>query len=153
MRILVDAMGGDNAPQEIVRGAMRAKRELGTDITLVGYGKLINEILDAAALLEAEGVSAEVVKLPSVKPINMAAIAASVRKTGHLLIAEEAVCIGCAGKEIAATLRTQGIVVPTALVNIGDRFVPHGSVSALRQMLGLDARSLADRAREVLHEA
>ena len=125
----------------------------GTDITLVGYGKLINEILDAAALLEAEGVSAEVVKLPSVKPINMAAIAASVRKTGHLLIAEEAVCIGCAGKEIAATLRTQGIVVPTALVNIGDRFVPHGSVAELCQMLGLDARSLADKAREVLHEA
>ena len=142
--------GGDG---KLTQAAQAPVLREGTDITLVGYGKLINEILDAAALLEAEGVSAEVVKLPSVKPINMAAIAASVRKTGHLLIAEEAVCIGCAGKEIAATLRTQGIVVPTALVNIGDRFVPHGSVSALRQMLGLDARSLADRAREVLHEA
>lgn len=125
----------------------------GADITLVGYGRLINEIMDAAELLEAEGISAEVIKLPSVKPINMAAIAASVRKTGHLLIAEEAVCIGCAGKEIAASLRTQKIVVPTALVNIGDRFVPHGSVCKLYEMLGLDAASLAKKAQEVLHEA
>lgn len=125
----------------------------GTDITLVGYGRLINELLDAAALLEAEGVSAEVVKLPSVKPIDMAAIAASVRKTGHLLVAEEAVCIGCAGKEIAATLRTQGIVVPTKLVNIGDRFVPHGHVDELYRLLGLDAKSLAQKAREVRDEA
>lgn len=125
----------------------------GTDITLVGYGKYINEIMDAAALLQREGVSAEVVKLPSVKPIPLAAIAASVRKTGRLLIAEDAVCIGCAGKEIAATLRTQNIIVPTALVNIGDRFVPHGTIGALYELLGLDAKSLAAKAREVLHEA
>ena len=125
----------------------------GTDITLVSYGRLINEALYAAALLEAEGISAEVVKLPSVKPIDMAAIAASVRKTGHLLIAEEAVCIGCAGKEIAATLRTQGIVVPTKLVNIGDRFVTHGRVEELYRLLGLDAESLAQKAREVRNEA
>ena len=142
--------GGDG---KLTQAAQSPVLRGGTDITLVGYGKLINEIMDAAAILEAEGVSAEVLKLPSVKPINMAAIAASVRKTGRLLVAEEAVCIGCAGKEIAATLRTQGIVVPTALVNIGDRFVPHGSVAELCQMLGLDARSLADKAREVLHEA
>lgn len=125
----------------------------GTDITLVGYGRLINEILASAELLQAEGISAEVVKLPSVKPIDMAAISASVRKTGHLLIAEEAVCIGCAGKEIAATLRTQGLIVPTALVNIGDRFVPHGTVASLYELLGLDAKSIAKKAREVLHEA
>lgn len=142
--------GGDG---KLTQAAQSPILREGTDITLVGYGKFINEIMDAAELLQAEGVSAEVIKLPSVKPINMAAIAASVRKTGHLLIAEEAVCIGCAGKEIAASLRTQGIVVPTALVNIGDRFVPHGSVAALYEQLGLDARSLAKRAREVVHEA
>ena len=60
-------------------------------------------------------------------------------------------CIGCAGKEIAALLRTSGIVVPTKLVNIGDRFVPHGAVKRLYEMLGLDAKSLANSAQEVLH--
>lgn len=142
--------GGDGKFTQAAQSPILRK---GTDITLVGYGKYINEIMDAADILQTEGISAEIVKLPSVKPINVAAIAASVRKTGHLLIAEEAVCIGCAGKEIAATLRVQGIVVPTALVNIGDRFVPHGTVSALYELLNLDAKSLAKKAREVLHEA
>lgn len=123
----------------------------GADITMIGYGTLINNVLDAAKLLQRQGISAEVIKLPSVKPIDIATIAASVRKTKHLLVAEEAVCIGCAGKEIAALLRTSGIVVPTRLVNIGDRFVQHGAVKRLYEMLGLDAQSLAQAAREVLH--
>lgn len=123
----------------------------GRDLTLVGYGTLINQVLAAAELLQAEGISAEVIKLPSVKPIDMAAIAASVRKTGRLLVAEEAVCVGCAGKEISACLRTAGVVVPTRLCNIGDRFVQHGAVSKLYELLGLDAASLAAAAREVLH--
>ena len=122
----------------------------GKDITLVGYGALIENLLAAAALLEQQGVSAEVIKLDSVKPIDMEAVRTSVRKTRRLLVAEEAVCIGCAGKEIAARLRTSGIVVPTRLINLGDRFVPHGSVGQLRQMLGLDAKSLALAAQEVV---
>ena len=123
----------------------------GTDITLIGYGTMINNVLDAAKLLQKQGISAEVIKLPSVKPIDIATIAASVQKTKHLLVAEDAVCIGCAGKEIAALLRTNGILVPTKLVNIGDRFVQHGAVKKLHEMLGLDASSLASSAQEVLH--
>ena len=68
-----------------------------------------------------------------------------------MLVAEDAVCIGCAGKEIAALLRTSGIVVPTKLVNIGDRFVQHGAVKKLHEILGLDASALAKAAQEVLH--
>lgn len=143
--------GCDGAFTEIAESAV--VRE-GSDITLIGYGRLINNLLEAADLLERTGVRAEVLKLPSVKPIDMRPIAASVKKTGAMVVAEEAVCIGCAGKEIAASLRTDGINVPTRLVNIGDRFVPHGSVSSLYRLLGLDAASLAQTAREVLrHEA
>ena len=143
--------GCDDAFTEIANGTV--VRE-GSDITLIGYGRLINNLLEAADLLERTGIRAEVLKLPSVKPINMRPIAASVKKTGAMVVAEEAVCIGCAGKEIAASLRTSGIDVPTRLVNIGDRFVPHGSVSSLYRLLGLDAASLAQTVREVLrHEA
>ena len=92
---------------------------------------------------------AEVIKLPSVKPLDMATIAASVRKTGHLLIAEETVCIGCAAKEIAAQLRLAGIIVPNRLINIPDRFVTHGSIARLHEELGLDAKSLCKAAMEV----
>ena len=83
----------------------------------------------------------------------MGAVAASVRKTGHLLVAEDAVCIGCVGKELAALLRTVDLTVPTRLCNIGDRFVQHGKVPELHRLLGLDAASLAQAAKEVLrHE-
>lgn len=139
--------GGDGAFQEATPSP--CIRE-GRDITLVGYGTLINQLLTAAELLQAEGISAEVIKLPSVKPIDMATVAASVRKTGRLLVAEEAVCIGCAGKEIAAGLRASGVSVPTRLCNIGDRFVPHGAVSELYELLRLDGKSLAASAWEVL---
>ena len=122
----------------------------GTDITLISYGIMINNVLEAAELLERQGVSAEVIKLPSVKPIDIGCIADSVRKTKHLVVVEDAICIGCAGKEIAALLRISGIVVPMRLCNIGDRFVPHGSIAALHQMLRLDPRSIADTAQEVL---
>ena len=143
--------GCDGAFTEVAKSAV--VRE-GSDITLIGYGRLINNLLEAADLLERTGIHAEVLKLPSVKPIDMRPIAASVKKTGAMVVAEEAVCIGCAGKEIAASLRTSGINVPTRLVNIGDRFVTHGNVSSLYHLLGLDAASLAQTAQEVLqHEA
>ena len=45
MRIIIDAMGGDNAPQEIVKGAVRAHRELGVDVTLVGREDAVRECL------------------------------------------------------------------------------------------------------------
>ncbi|MBQ4565797.1 MAG: 1-deoxy-D-xylulose-5-phosphate synthase [Oscillospiraceae bacterium] len=121
----------------------------GSHITMIGYGKLINNLLEAAELLKEQGIEAEVIKLPSVKPLDMATIAASVRKTGHLLIAEEAVCIGCAAKEIAAQLRLAGIIVPNRLINIPDRFVTHGSIARLYEELGLDAKSLCKAAMEV----
>lgn len=122
----------------------------GTDITLVTYGTLINNVLKAGEILAAAGISAEVIKLPSVKPIDMAAIAQSVRKTNHLLVAEEAVCVGCAGKEIMASLRMMGVEVPMRLCNLGDRFVTHGAIELLYRLVGLDAASLAEAAQEVL---
>lgn len=101
-----------------------------------------------------QGISAEVLKLPSIKPIDFSVIRTSARKTGHLLVAEEAVCIGCAGKEIAGMLRTEGMNPVIRLCNAGDRFVPQGAVSDLYRLLGLDAESLAKTALEVLdHEA
>ncbi len=135
---------------ELVKAASSVVVRQGRDITLIGYGKLINQLLEAAELLQKKGISAEVLKLPSVKPLHMKEIAASVRKTKHLLIAEETVCIGCAGKEIAAQLRLAGIVVPNKLISIPDRFVTHGSIGELYRELGLDAASLAASAQEVL---
>lgn len=122
----------------------------GHDVTLVAYGLMVNNVLAAAELLAQEGVSAEVIKLPSIKPIDMNPIVESVRKTGHLIVAEDVVCIGCVGKEIAASLRTLGVSAVLRLCNLGDRFVQHGTVAQLHRLFALDAASLAETAKEVL---
>ena len=58
MRIIIDAMGGDNAPEEIVKGAVRAKRELGVDITLVGIERRVRECLAAEGCDDIDVVNA-----------------------------------------------------------------------------------------------
>ncbi len=125
----------------------------GNDITIVTYGTMINSVLPAASLLQREGICAEVIKLPSVKPIDHRSIAESVKKTKHLLVVEDTICTGCAGKEIASVLHSAGITVPTKLLNIGDRFVTHGAVNELHHALGLDEGSIASAAREVLGQS
>ena len=122
----------------------------GKDITLISYGILINEVITAAELLQEQGISAEVIKLETVKPIDLDTIAASVTKTRHLLVAEETVRNGCVGREIAALLRAMGIYVPTKTCNVGDAFIEHGSVSQLYKLCGIDAPSLAKSAKELI---
>lgn len=122
----------------------------GSDITMVTYGILINEVLAAAELLQREGISAEVIKLPCVKPLDMTAIENSLNKTKHLLIAEEATAMGCVGEEILARLHQSGFDVPAGLCNLGDRFIQHGSVAELYQLTGVDRASIARKAKEVM---
>ena len=123
----------------------------GTDVTIAAYGMMINEALAAAELLEERGRSAQVLKLNSVSPLDMDAIAACVQKTGRLLVAEECVDAGCVGRRIAAELTLRGVGgVRVALVNLGDRFVQHGTVAELRALCGIDGTSIAHRALEVL---
>ncbi len=141
--------GCDGALTEVVPAPVMRK---GTDITLIGYGVLMNEVLAAGDFLEKMGISAEIIKLNSVKPIDLDTIADSVGKTGHLLVAEETVRNGCVGREIAALLRTRNILVPTVTCNVGDAFIEHGTIPELYKLCGIDAESLANTAREMLEQ-
>ena len=79
----------------------------GSDITLVSYGKTVGHCLQAAEQLQAQGVSAEVLDLRSLKPIDHAAVLASVRKTGHLVVVHEAGPMCGVGAEVAAVAAEQ----------------------------------------------
>ncbi len=123
----------------------------GDDLTLIVYGTMINVALDAADLLEEQGISVRILKLNSVRPLEMAPIQQAVRETGHLLIAEECVSSGCIGQQIAAKLLEAGAMPSSlSLVNLGEQFVPHGTVDQLRKLCGIDAASIAQKALEVL---
>lgn len=123
----------------------------GTDVTVAAYGTMVNEALAAARLLEEKGVSAQVVKLNSISPLDVDAVAACARKTGRLVVAEECVDAGCVGRRVAAELALRGVSgVKLALVNLGDRFVRQGTVAELRQLCGIDGASICRRALEVM---
>lgn len=81
----------------------------GTDVTLVTWGAMVKETLEAAAELEKEGVSAEVVDVATVAPIDMDTILESVEKTGRCVIVHEAPKHCGVGAEIAADLADEGI--------------------------------------------
>lgn len=122
----------------------------GQDITLVGFGTMIKNVMDAAELLAAKGVEAEVVKLNCITPIDIGCIQASVQKTKRLLIAEDNVDMNCVGRRVVSNLLSSGVVPETVLLqNLGTGFVTHGSVAQLQRLCGLDARSLCEKADEV----
>ena len=122
----------------------------GTDVTIAAYGTMVNEALGAARLLEEQGRSAQVVKLNSISPLDVDTVAACARRTGALVVAEECVDAGCVGRRLAAEFALRGITgVKLSLVNLGNQFVTHGTVTELRQLCGIDGKSIAQRAREV----
>ena len=142
--------GGEGAYQD---GAPRHPAVLlreGTDLTLVGCGTLVNELLDCADRLVADGIRAEVVKLNTITPLPLELVARSVKKTGRLLVAEESAEMGGIGQRIAAGLLAVGVPVQgLALASTGRGFVTHGTIPQLRRLCGLDGESLYHRAREV----
>ena len=123
----------------------------GADVTVVAYGTMVNEVLEAARLLEEKGVSAQILKLNSIAPLDMDAVVDCVKRTGRLIVAEECVDAGCVGRRIASELALRSMAgVSVTLVNLGDRFVQHGTVAELRQLCGIDGVSIAKKAVEVV---
>ncbi len=123
----------------------------GADVTIAAYGTMVNEALAAAKLLEEKGVSVQLVKLNSVAHLDIDTVASCVQKAGRLVVAEECVDAGCVGRRIAAEFSIRNATgVKLALVNLGNRFVQHGTVAELRQLCGIDGASIAHRVEEVL---
>ena len=122
----------------------------GTDVTLVAYGTMVDQVLQAAQLLEQRGHSVAVVKLNSIRPLDMGPIRRLCEQTGRLIVAEECNDSGCVGRTIISELALAGVPVKAALVNLGDQFVPQGSVTQLREMTGIDGAGICQKAMEVI---
>ncbi len=86
------------------RGVVRKK---GRDVTIISYGWMTHRTLDAADILEKEGVSAEVIDLPILAPLEMTEIYESVRKTSRAIVVHEATMTGGFGAELAARIADQ----------------------------------------------
>jgi pyruvate dehydrogenase E1 component beta subunit len=99
----------------------------GADITLVGWGAMLKEVLEAGDILADEGVEAEVIDVATLKPLDMQSILASVTKTGRCVIVHEAPLTAGFGAEIAARLAGEGLmhlVAPVERVTGWDTVMP-----------------------------
>ena len=144
------ARGGEGEYQEDSGSGAAVCLRSGEDLTLVGYGMMLNPILECARRLEQDGIHADVVKLNTITPIEPQVILNSVHKTRRLLVAEDVTQANCVGQRIAAMLLQEGVLLRgMELVNLGRTFVTHGTVPQLQQLCGLDGASLYQRAKEV----
>ena len=123
----------------------------GSDGTIITYGTMVEEALAAVELLSLHGVSVRVLKLNSIRPLDMKPIQAAARETKHLFVVEEAVSMGCVGQAISAEL-LKACCIPESytLMNLGERFTPQGTIPQLRALSGIDSHSVYEKIREVL---
>jgi transketolase len=121
----------------------------GSDVTLAACGVMVERALAAADLLAASGVSAEVLDVACIKPLDADTIVASAAKTGAVVTCEEHSIIGGLGSAVAEVLGERG-PVPLARVGVRDAFGTSGEPEELMREYGLTADDIANAARGLL---
>jgi transketolase len=132
---------------EIGRGVVLRE---GKQLALISTGVQTTRALEAARLLAADGIDAYVLHLPTVKPLDTAAIVAAARATGRVLVTEEHTRVGGLGSAVAEVLGELH-PVPVYRHGVEDCFAESGPDDALLEKYGLTARQVATRAREWLN--
>lgn len=122
--------------------------EEGADVTLIATGTMTYQAMMAAEKLFKDGISAEVIHVPTIKPLDTATILRSVRKTGAVVTAEEAQIAGGLGGAIAELLGDE-CPVPMQRIGMQDRFGESGTPSELLEHFGLDAKHIQLAAHHV----
>lgn len=123
----------------------------GSDVSIIATGTMTYQALEAAKLLAAQDISAEVINVPTIKPIDEETILNSVAKTRHVVTAEEAQVNGGLGGAVAELL---GEHLPTHMVRVGmqDRFGESGQPDELLKHFGLDGPAIAKAAERLLSD-
>ena len=121
----------------------------GKDVTIVACGHLVWEALGAAEMLEAEGISAEVLNVATVKPLDEKALLESIAKTGCVVVAEEHNMAGGLGEAVSCILAANK-PAPVEFINGADRFGQSGTPAELMKAYGLDAAHLAEAAKKAI---
>ncbi len=121
----------------------------GKDVCLMAVGMMVNESIKAAELLEAKGISASVLNLRSVKPIDVEAITFQAQKTGAVVVSEDHNRYGGAGGAVAEVL-SLCCPVPMEQVALEDTFAESGKSGLLLKKYGLTAEHIAQKAEKAM---
>jgi len=120
----------------------------GTDVTIIATGTMTYQAVKAAEILHKDGIKAEVIHVPTIKPLDEETILASVRKTRCVVTAEEAQIAGGLGGVIAELL-AENLPAPMRRIGMRDHFGESGEPSELLEHFGLDAAHIAMAAHDV----
>ena len=121
----------------------------GSDVTLIACGLMVQRALKAAELLAADGISARVIDMPTIKPIDREIIIKAAKETGAIVTAEEHNIIGGLGSAVAEVL-TDEILVPLQRVGVNDCFGHSGHPDELLEKYGLTAENVAENAKKAI---
>ena len=129
-------------------GKGRVVRE-GSDVTIVATGICVGNALEAAKMLEADGISAEVINICTIKPLDEELIISSVMKTGKVVTAEEHSVIGCLGSAVCDAL-CKSYPAPVCKIGMQDTFGESGSAAALVEKYKLDGKGIYEQVKDFL---
>jgi len=139
---------GPDRPAEFIPGRMVLLHE-GADCTVIAAGEMVQPVLAAALLLEAEGIAVRVLDAWSIKPLDTGAVTRAARETGLLFTVEEHSLYGGLGAAVAEVV-VQTCPVPVRILGFPDEWAPAGSPAELLDHYGFTAGKLAAKIREEL---
>ena len=121
----------------------------GSDVTIIATGYMVHVALEAAELLGAEGINAEVINIHTIKPLDNELVCASAKKTGAVVTAEEHNVIGGLGGAVCELL-SESCPVPVKRVGVEDKYGRSGKVPQLLEMYGLTKENIVAKAKEAI---
>lgn len=121
----------------------------GTDVTVIATGLLVAEAVEAAKILESEGISVNLINMATIKPLDKEAVIAAAKKTGCIVTAEEHNVIGGLGSAVSEAV-CEEYPVPVVKLGVEDTFGKSGPAVELLHLFGLDAEHIVEKAKLAL---
>ncbi len=118
----------------------------GSDVTIIATGLMVNEAIEAAKTLEAEGISVELINMHTIKPLDKDAVIKAAKKTGCIVTAEEHNVIGGLGDAVCDAV-CEEYPVPVVKLGVEDTFGKSGPAVELLHIFGLDADNIVKKAK------
>ncbi|MCZ4408409.1 transketolase family protein [Cryomorphaceae bacterium 1068] len=121
----------------------------GTDVSIFATGHLVWKAIEAGHILAEQGISAEIINIHTIKPLDVEAVINSVKKTGCVVSAEEHMVLGGLGESIASVL-SRNYPAPMEIVAVNDSFGESGTPEELMTKYGIDTPNVVEAAKKAI---
>ena len=145
-RLAVPVFHSEDYKFEIGKGEVIKE---GSDVSIIANGLMVNEAIEAGKALESKGISAEIINIATIKPLDEELVIKSAKKTGRVITVEEHNIIGGLGEAVCACL-SENCPTPVKRIGVNDEFGHSGPAVELLKQFGLEAEHIAEVAPDLL---